>query len=43
VAILLSVEVVLHIELRCPQLFHLGLKICKQLNGGCQTTTGYSQ
>jgi hypothetical protein len=41
--ILLSVEEVLHIKLRCPQLFHLGLKICTQLNGGCQTTTRYSQ
>jgi hypothetical protein len=41
--ILLSVEEVLHIKLRCPQLFHSGLKICTQLNGGCQTTTGYSQ
>jgi hypothetical protein len=41
--ILLSVEEVLHIDLRCPQLFHSGLKICTQLNGGCQTTTGYSQ
>jgi hypothetical protein len=36
--ILLSVEEVLHIDLRCFQLFHLGLKICKQLKGRCQTT-----
>jgi hypothetical protein len=32
-SILLSVEEVLHIDLRCFQLFHLGLKIGKQLKG----------
>jgi hypothetical protein len=31
--ILLSVEEVLHIDLRCLQLFYSGLKICKQLKG----------
>jgi hypothetical protein len=31
--ILLSVEEVLDIDLRCLQLFHSGLKICKQLKG----------
>jgi hypothetical protein len=41
--ILLSVEEVLHIDLRCLQLFHSGLKICKQLKGRCQTTIGYPQ
>jgi hypothetical protein len=41
--ILLSVEEVLHINLQCLQLFHLGLKICKQLKGRCQTTIGYPQ
>jgi hypothetical protein len=41
--ILLSVEEVLHIDLLCLQLFHSGLKICKQLKGRCQTTIGYSE
>jgi hypothetical protein len=41
--ILLSVEEILHIDLRCLQLLHPGLKICKQLRRRCQTTTGYSQ
>jgi hypothetical protein len=38
--ILLSVEEVLHIDLRCFHLFHSGLKIRKQLKGRCQTTIG---
>jgi hypothetical protein len=42
-SILLSVEEVLHIDLRCLQLFHSGLKICKQHTGRCQTTIGYPQ
>jgi hypothetical protein len=33
VGILLSVEEVPHIDLRFLQLFHSGLKICKQLKG----------
>jgi hypothetical protein len=41
--ILLSVEEVLHINLLGLQLFHSGLKICKQLKGRCQTTIGYPQ
>jgi hypothetical protein len=41
--ILFSVEEILHIGLRCLQLFHSDLKICKQLRGRCQTTTGYYQ
>jgi hypothetical protein len=43
VGIFLSVEKILHIGLRCPQLFLSGLKICKRLKGRCRTTTGYSQ
>jgi hypothetical protein len=41
--IFLLVEEILQISLRCLQLFHPGLKICKQLRGRCQTTTRYSQ
>jgi hypothetical protein len=39
----LSVEEVLHIDLRCLQLFHSVLEIYKQLKGRCQITTGYSE
>jgi hypothetical protein len=41
--ILLSVEEILHINFGCLQLFHLGLKICKQCKGRCQNTIGYPQ
>jgi hypothetical protein len=41
--ILLSVEEVRHINLQCLQLFHSGVKICKQLKGRCQTSIGYPQ
>jgi hypothetical protein len=38
--IFLSVEDILHISLRCLQLFHPGLKICKQLRGDVRLLQG---
>jgi hypothetical protein len=36
--ILLSVDNVLQIDLRCLQLVYLGLKVCKSSKNTCQTT-----
>jgi hypothetical protein len=41
VGILLPVEEILHVDFCCLELLYPGFKICKQLKGRCQTTTGY--
>jgi hypothetical protein len=41
--IILSIEEILHISLRCLQLLHPSLKIGKQLKGRSPTTIGYPQ
>jgi hypothetical protein len=41
--ILLSVDDVLQIGLRCLQLVYTGLTICNSSNKACQTTTRYPQ
>jgi hypothetical protein len=41
--ILLLVEEILHVDFSRLELLYPSFKICKQLKGRCQTTTGYPQ